>query len=361
MSGATDRRGRADVDPITCEIEVIPGLEAIAAAELRERFRKRVAVLPVLKEGLLPILFEGDLDELLTLETVLAAYGQRWFPIARPKALLGHEHFTLLMSMIDVVRDLHPSGAFQSFRVSAAGQDSSVLVRLREMIEAETGLTYVPEEGDLLIRLRRPLDRDDGWDVLMRLSPRPLSVRSWRVCNRAGALNASVAQAMVRLTRPHPDDVVLNLVCGSGTLLIERLRLGPARLAIGCDNDPEALVCAEENVAAAGLSKILLEPWDVEALPMPDGCVDVVLADLPFGQLVGSHEQNLRLYPRLLREAARVIIGGGLLVAITQDIRLWENLVADAAADWSLDTVLPIKLPFGSGHLRPRIYLLRRK
>jgi tRNA (guanine6-N2)-methyltransferase len=56
-----------------------------------------------------------------------------------------------------------------------------------------------------------------------------------------------------------------------------------------------------------------------------------------------------------------VIIGGGLFVAITQDIRLWERLVADSAAEWTLETVLPIKLPFGGGHLRPRIYLLRRK
>jgi ubiquinone/menaquinone biosynthesis C-methylase UbiE len=319
-----------------------------------------VSIEPSLKEGLLPILYDGDLAALLDLETVLAVYGQRWFDIPRPKALLGHAELTTLLGMIEVVRELHPPEAFRTFRISAAGEDSSVLVRLREALATATGLEYVPEEGDLLIRLRRPLDGSEGWDVLIRLSPRPLSVRDWRVCNLAGALNASVAQAMIRLTRPSPDDVVLNVGCGSATLLIERLLHSPARLAIGCDTEPEALACAGENVRASGVGSIHLYDWDAGDLPMPEASVDVILTDLPFGQLVGSHERNVALYPRVLRETARVMIRGGLFAAITQDIRLWEGLIADAAADWTLAQVLPIKLPFGGGHLRPRIYLLRR-
>ncbi len=359
--GRSSRRVAGPLDPITCEVEVIPGLESIAAAELHSRLRQHVTVLPGIKEGLLPILYGDELDALLDLDTVLAVYGQRHFPVPRPKALLGHAEFTSLLSMIDVVRQLHPPSTFKTFRISAAGPDSAVMIRLREALEHETGLRFVDEEGDLLIRLRRPLDRAEGWDVLVRLSPRPLSVRTWRTCNLPGALNASVAQAMVRLTHPHPDDVVVNLACGSGTLLIERLRFGPARIIIGCDDDQEVLHCAEENVRASGYSKIRLEQWDVSDLPVPDAWVDAVLADLPFGQLVGSHEANTVLYPRTLHEAARVTVGGGLFCAITQDIRLWEGLVADSAADWSLERVLPIKLPFGGGHLRPRIYLLRRK
>ncbi|HZG66762.1 MAG TPA: methyltransferase domain-containing protein [Herpetosiphonaceae bacterium] len=361
MSKKGPGRVSRTADPITCEVEVIPGLEPVAIAELHQRFRSRVTVEPSLKEGLLPVLFDGDLHALLDLGTVLAVYGQRWFPVPRPKALLGHAELTTLLSMIETVRELHPAGAFRTFRISAAGEDSSVLVRLRETLASETGLQYVGDEGDLLIRLRRPLDGSAGWDVLIRLSPRPLSAREWRVCNLAGALNASVAQAMVRLTRPHPDDVVLNVGCGSATLLIERMLNRPARLAIGCDTDPAALQCAAENVRASGALPIHLYDWDAGDLPMPDACVDVVLADLPFGQLVGSHDRNVVLYPRLLREAARVTIGGGLFAAITQEIRLWEGLVADAAADWTLEQVIPIKLPFGGGHLRPRIYLLRRK
>ena len=343
------------------EVEVIPGLEGISQQELQRALARRVVVEPILHEGLLPIRYTGDPAALLDLATVLAVYERHYYAIPRPKALLGQAAFDQLLGAIAAVRALHPRDAFQTFRISAAGEESSVLVRLREQLAANTGLEYTAEEGDLLLRLRRPLDRVEGWEVLIRISPRPLSARSWRVCNLAGALNASVAHAMALLTQPNPDDVVLNLACGSATLLIERLLAAPARIAVGCDRDRQALACAQENVAASGADSIRLEQWDAGALPTPDAWVDVLLADLPFGQLVGSHEANKVLYPRVLREAARVTVGGGLFAAITQDIRLWERLVADSAADWTLRTTLPIKLPFKGGHLRPRIYLLERK
>lgn len=361
MPVASKLHRREQQAPALYELEVIPGLEAIAVAEVQRLFRRSVTIEPQQREGEIPLRLTADRSRLLELQTVLAVYERRVFPIPRPKALLGQQWLDALLAMIAEVRALHANDAFHTFRISAAGQDSSVLVRLRDEIALRTGLTYVAEEGDLLLRLRRPLDRSDGWDVLIRLSPRPLSARNWRVCNMPGALNASVAHAMALLGQPHPDDVVLNLACGSGTLLIERLRAAPARIALGCDIDAEARACARENLAASGVGPARIEAWDAAALPTPDAWVDLVLADLPFGQLVGSHADNLELYPAILREATRVTVGGGLFVAITEDIRLWEGLVADAAADWTLARALPIKLPFSGGYLRPRIYVLRRK
>jgi ubiquinone/menaquinone biosynthesis C-methylase UbiE len=342
-------------------VEVIPGLEALACSEIQRSFRRQVVVAPGSQEGLISIQHRGDAAALLDLQTVLAVYARRDFAIPRPKALLGQSAFDTLLHMIADVRALHPRNTFQTLRVSAAGQESSVMQRLRAELARATGLEDVAEEGDLLLRLRRSTTDAERWEVLIRLSPRPLSARRWRVCNLAGALNASVAHAMALLTHPNSDDVVLNLCCGSGSLLIERLATASARIAIGCDIDPAALACAQENVAASGARQVRLESWDAGALPVPDAWVDAILVDLPFGQLVGSHAANTVLYPRILREATRVTIGGGLFVAITQDIRLWERLVADSAADWRLDTVLPIKLPFSGGYLHPRIYLLRRK
>lgn len=347
--------------PVRFELEVIPGLEAIAEGELRRHLGRYVTLEPILREGLIPFAYRGETAALLDLTTVLAVYRCEHFAVPRPKALLGQAAFDRLLAAIDGVRALQPQRAFETFRISAAGEESSVLQRLREQIAAVTGLRFVPDEGDLLLRLRRPLDGSDGWEVLVRISARPLSTRRWRVCNLPGALNASVAHAMALLTLPDPDDVVLNVGCGSGTLLIERLRAGAARIAIGCDRELVALECARENLAAAGIGAARIERWDGGNMPVPGAWVDTMLADLPFGQLVGSHQENTILYPRLLREAARVTVGGGLLCAITQDIKLWERLVADSAADWTLQTVLPIKLPFAGGHLRPRIYLLQRK
>ncbi|PZS02444.1 MAG: hypothetical protein DLM69_04080, partial [Candidatus Chloroheliales bacterium] len=198
---------------------------------------------------------------------------------------------------------LHPAGTFATLRLSAAGEESAVMSRLRDELAARFDLRPASDEGDLLLRLRpaaplptsprprrgegdniappnpllqgksaphpssqateqgkqrfastnsnlKPQTSALGWEVLTRISPRPLVTRAWRVSNMPGALNATVAYAMVKLTKPRPDDVFLNLACGSGSLLIERLATVRARLAIGCDIDRAALNHAAANLAA---------------------------------------------------------------------------------------------------------------
>jgi 23S rRNA G2445 N2-methylase RlmL len=307
------------------------------------------------ERGALPFSYAGQWAQLQRLNTVLAVFLVQRFGVPRPRALLGEEHLRMVQAQTERVRSRFPAGTFQNFYLSAAGSDSAVMQRLKEELARRTNLQPGAEEGDLLLRLRPAAD-GSGWELLLRTTPRPLATRAWRVCNMEGALNASVAHAMALLTRPQPNDIYLNLGCGSGTLLIERLAAGPARRAIGCDTSQAALACAEENVAAAGLAgKAELQPWDMGALPLPDGSVDALTVDLPFGNLVGSHHQNMALYPRMLAEAGRVARPDARFVIITHEMRLMEQLLPQFPM-WQLETTLPINL---SG-LHPRIFLLRR-
>jgi tRNA (guanine6-N2)-methyltransferase len=198
----------------------------------------------------------------------------------------------------------------------------------------------------------------------VRLSSRPLSARTWRVCDMPGALNATVASTMMSMGGAALDDRVLNLACGSGTLLIERLALGPAAAAVGCDLDPQALSCATENLVGSGHApRATLVRCDAGRVPFPDRWATTVCVDLPFGMLVGSHERNERLYPRLMAEAARVLKTGGELVAITQEVRLFERVLEAQAGQWESLQVVRLNLPADtrSGYIRPRIFRLRRR
>jgi 23S rRNA G2445 N2-methylase RlmL len=211
--------------------------------------------------------------------------------------------------------------------------------------------------GDLQLRLRR-CGQDDGagWEVLLRLSPRPLSARSWRVCDMPGALNAGVAYAMAMLSQPRPDHVVLNVACGSGTLLVERLACAPASRAIGCDVDAAALRWAAQNVRAAGYDGVVeLHRWDARALPLPDASVDAVLADLPFGHRVGSHGDNCTLYPAILEEAARVARTGARFVLLTPEVRRMGAVLRNVP-QWKLEEALPVSLR----RTQARVFVLRR-
>ena len=208
-----------------------------------------------------------------------------------------------------------------------------------------------------MIRIRPSVYAADGWEASVRLSPRPLATRSWRVCNMEGALNATVAHAMVLLSRPAPGDVFLNIACGSGTILIERRDWGPARRLLGADIDAGALACAQANIAASGhAQEIELRPWDARSLPLPDRSVDVLCADLPFGHLVGSHDENQTLYPAVLQEAAHVAKPAAGFVVITHEVRLMEGLLQRSSA-WHIETDFSVFL----GGVPAHIFVLRRR
>lgn len=335
---------------LRCEADVLEGLESFTREELQGlRGVANVRESP----GALRFDYADDLDSLLHLQSVIAVYRTLFFPIPRPKALLGHQHFQALLEAIAQVRSLWPADSFATLRLSAAGEHSAVLTRLKRELAQQTGLRPA-EEGDLLLRLRRA---GDGWEMLVRLSPRPLATRPWRVANLPGALNATVAHVMMRLTNPHPDDRVLNVACGSGTLLVERLALGPARLVLGCDTDPAALAMARQNLDASGdAARVQLEAWDATALPLPDASVNVICADLPFGQRIGSHEANVVLYPALMAEAARVAAPEACMVLLSHEVRLLEQAAATHAGVWQRKQIVRVRV----GGMTPAIYLFRR-
>ena len=280
---------------------------------------------------------------------VVAVYRLETFSVPRPKALLGHQHLTRLLQNIEEVRK---EAAFTSFRFSAAGSDSAVFMRLAEEIHKETGLHHDAEEGDLLLRLRRS---QKGWELLLRTTPRPLSSRPWRVCNLSGGLNATLAAAMVALVGVKSQDRFFNPMCGSGTLLIERRSRGQAARLVGCDISGEALTCSEENVQASHLSGIELLRADATSLPFESASFDVIVADVPWGDAVGTHRDNAALYPAFLTEMARVAAPGARLAVLTHEIKLFEKVLSDFK-EWQLRDTVRV---FHGGHY-PRVYLLAR-
>ncbi|MCL4254444.1 MAG: methyltransferase domain-containing protein, partial [Anaerolineae bacterium] len=260
---------------------------------------------------------------LYRLKTAVAVYVCDSYAVPRPKALLGHEHFSRILKAIAFVRE-NVDTHYQTFYISAAGSDSSVMERIKSEIASATGLIEA-EQGDMLLRIRRS---KNGWDVLTRLTNRPLATRAWRVCNMEGALNAPVAHAMIKLSHPKSDDRFLNIACGSGTLLIERCAYDKVRWLAGCDINADALNCASENIAQAGYNhQVALFQADATHMPISDNHIDVICADLPFGQLVGSHAENVRSYPLIFAEIQRLLAPNGRAIIITHEIKLMQSLM----------------------------------
>lgn len=338
----------------TFEMEALKGLEAVAEAELRE-------VPTVRGGGLLPgggVRFQFAPDPLASngwerlsrLRGAVAVYRVEHWDVPRPKALLGHQ---VLGEVLDYLSSVVRMGGHRSFRLSAAGRDSETFTRLTEEIEEQLGLPHHPEEGELLLRVR-PSETDPGWEVLARITPRPLSARPWRECNMSGGLNATIAYAMHRLSGQRERDRIFNPMCGSGTLLIERSLMGPLDAMVGVDISPEAVACAQTNIRAA---KRQIEVAQVDALQtgLPDRSFDLVVADLPWGDAVGSHGGNAELYPLFLQEMDRLTARNGRLCILTHELRLFER-VMQAQQRWRAKELFQA---YSGGHY-PKAFLLSK-
>jgi predicted RNA methylase len=375
---ATARRGA------TVEVTFLPGLGEVVADEIVERltFERPPCPAPG-RDDALRVDVDGPLAEVLELRTAVAAFVVRHFDVPRPRSLTSGDH---LARIVDAMYASLRVGGSASFRFEAAGSDSAVFARLAQLLHEATGLAYEPEHGELVVRVARGHasrpDVDPGWDVLVRLGPRPLSARRWREVDFPGAANATIAAAMSRLAGIGPHERVLNLMCGSGTLLVERLLAGPAATAVGVDDDPAALEATTANLRAAGLrigaaapgaaparaagtvrpTTVRLVQADATspsalAAALDDETYDLVLADPPWGALHGSHETGAAVHAGLLAAAHAVTAPGGRLAVLTHEVRIMERALSDAAALWT-PAGPPLRV-FAKGH-HPRIWVLQR-
>lgn len=338
------------------EAEILDGLKSFASNEMSNRLDRSLHIITTHPTAI-PFRYKGNWHDFMKLRTVVAVYSVWHFPIPRPKAFLGHELFTNLANQLREFMAAYPLNTFSTLRFSAAGKDSTVMQRLQADLAKELKLKPNDEEADLFLRLRPAQIHEDGWELLVRLSPRPLATRPWRKCDKVGALNATIAACMVEMTQPHKKDIFINLMCGTGTLLIERMARLPAQGIVGLDTSAEMLACAQENIQEARFEGYIeTAQMDVTHTDFGSAVADAIVADLPWGQKVGSHDDNLALYPKFLDETARLAKPKARLVVLTHEVKLFESLLKKYEAVWTIKRTVKVF----QGGLHPRIYLLER-
>ena len=130
---------------------------------------------------------------------------------------------------------------------------------------------------------------------------RSIEGRDERTAERRGALPPPIAAALAFSLSPRADDVVLDPVCGSGTLLAEFGAYAPGARLVGRDIDAEAVAIARQNLKH--LTNVEISEADSAKQAAP-GSATALLANLPFGLQYGKRSDNPKLYREIILKAA---------------------------------------------------------
>lgn len=135
-----------------------------------------------------------------------------------------------------------------------------------------------------------------------------------------------------------PGETVLDLGSGGGIdVLLSAKRVGPTGYVYGLDMTDEMLELAEKNRQQAGIDNVRFLKGHIEAIPLPDNSVDVLISNCVIN-LSGDKDTVLREAFRVLRTGGRfavsdIVIQGKLVPAVRHSLEAWSACVAGALTD----------------------------
>ena len=132
-----------------------------------------------------------------------------------------------------------------------------------------------------------------------------------------------------------PGETVLDLGSGGGIdVLLSARRVGPTGKAYGLDMTDEMLALARENQRKAGADNVEFLKGEIEAIPLPDNSVDVIISNCVIN-LSGDKDRVLREAFRVLKPGGRfavsdVVTRGAVPEQVRRDMLLWVGCIAGA-------------------------------
>ncbi|XP_012675340.2 THUMP domain-containing protein 2 [Clupea harengus] len=174
---------------------------------------------------------------------------------------------------------------------------------------------------------------DDHCVVGILLSSQPLAKRSYM---KHTGLRSTVAWAMASVSNIKEGAVIIDPMCGVGTILLEAAQECPNACFFGLDSDVGQLQKATENMEFAQLQgRVQLLQASAMGIPLPSGSVDVVVCDVPFGRKFSCGSSMAAALPEIVKEMERVLCVGGslvLLVSLQLSTLLKKRIPKDAPA-----------------------------
>ncbi|MEO8880132.1 MAG: arsenite methyltransferase [Gemmatimonadaceae bacterium] len=140
-------------------------------------------------------------------------------------------------------------------------------------------------------------------------------------------------------------ETVLDLGSGGGIdVLLSARRVGPTGKVYGLDMTDSMLELARQNQRDAGIENVEFLKGEIEAIPLPDDSVDVIISNCVIN-LSGDKRRVLAEAFRVLKPGGRfavsdVVVRGAVPENIRKSMELWVGCVAGALEESDFEHML---------------------
>ncbi|MEM0088515.1 MAG: tRNA (guanine(6)-N2)-methyltransferase [Archaeoglobaceae archaeon] len=331
-----------------------PGLEDVAVEEIKS-FGAKVAEA---KQGKGRVFFSGK-PELIPL---LNRYSRT---LERLNILLLRDHAESLEDIYRSVKSLSfdflkgKSFAVRSLRVGVHEFTSLDIARVSGQAVIDSFLETHRErlrvnldDPDVIVRVE--LIDEDLFVGIDTTGDDAMHKRWWRVYNHPAHLNATIACAMIRLSKWKPEESLLDPMCGSGTIPIEAVLMAknvPNRRnfayqrflelpeiehetkdlklrVYGIEKFRKHLEGAVENAKNAGVADAI--EFSIGDATKLEGKYDVVVTNPPYGLRIHRKGAIEKLYREFAISAKKVMSKDSRLVVITSEYEVFRRVAEEA-------------------------------
>ena len=147
------------------------------------------------------------------------------------------------------------------------------------------------------------------------------------------------------LAELHEGEIVLDLGSGGGIdVLLSAKRVGPTGKAYGLDMTDEMLALARENQRKAGVENVEFLRGEIEAIPLPDSSVDVIISNCVVNLSADKRKVITEAF-RVLKPGGRfavsdVVVRGEVPAEVRTSMELWVGCVAGALTEQEFHSLL---------------------
>lgn len=362
--------GMEGIREFRVELRTERGFEEVLAQEVKE---KRAARVVTVRPGAV-VVEETGLERLMNVRSF-----KEWLiPMGTIRVEGGTEVAKVLgVKLLRYMKALHRGTALFRFRlesvdntaeemlkiaVGKALSRSEAVAAIAKEIEASYPENLENAPGNYSCELRiRKLPKAGAFVAYLKLFTTKDERFAYRKQSIAASIHPAGAAGLVQMAKPFVKEhaIVMDPCCGSGTLLLERAALQKRKPSVlfGSDLSLEALKAAGENFKAdkENLKGVKVQLIKKDMLDLSHSVkVDELYANLPFGNRVGSHKENVILYKGLFDRLPQWIKQGGIAVLYSMEGKL---LYQEAKRHPEMEVLLLKRVE--AGGLEPTVMILR--